>query len=532
MDIKKIFLVVILCTPSYFIFGQTTNTHPTTVSIEIPNETIWIDPMIYGQMLEDCNDKIIYGGLINENGEENSKVCELLKPLHIPVVRWPGGTYVHEYDWKKGIGPKKQRPVVKEFAWKGTETYQFGTDEFLRWCKKMGIEPYINFNMGNDPEYGGSLGDALSWIEYVNGSTETTFGKKRASNGYEEPYRVKYWGIGNENYGPWGRQTAETAKQYADRLYRWASAIRFQYPELQLLGVGHTYHWNDTILRKNGELIDFLTKHFYMGAWVKDESLQNPEYTLFSPAKVEIHLQKNVELLNKYNNQYERTKRPIRICIDEWNCRHSVYNGEKYVFTRNDPRKLFDIITIAGMLNVFIRQSPYIGMANYIFPINGHGLIKTVGNEDAYKTPIYYIFDLYRENMIGKKLNLNIKGDSTILPVNKLIVDGDISKELNTGNIILNYIDGTAVMSEDGVIHIALINRSHLREQKVKIKAPEGYFPVKVWKIQGSDINAVNSEKERNNISPQIVNLSGKKTNSTITISPSGFIMIRYESNK
>ncbi|MDO4556239.1 MAG: hypothetical protein Q4B70_14025, partial [Lachnospiraceae bacterium] len=142
----------------------------------------------------------------------------------------------------------------------------------------------------------------MSWIEYVNGSTETTFGKKRALYGHEEPYGVKYWGIGNENYGPWGRHTAETAKQYADRLHRWASAIRYQYPELQLLGVGHTYHWNDTVLQRNGKLIDFLTKHFYMGAKVRDERLQDPEHTLFSPAKVEIHLQKNAELLNAINN--------------------------------------------------------------------------------------------------------------------------------------------------------------------------------------------------------------------------------------
>ncbi|MDO4556240.1 MAG: alpha-L-arabinofuranosidase C-terminal domain-containing protein, partial [Lachnospiraceae bacterium] len=154
--------------------------------------------------------------------------------------------------------------------------------------------------------------------------------------------------------------------------------------------------------------------------------------------------------------------------MDEWNCRHSVFDGEKYVFTRNDPRRLFDIVTIAGMLNVFIRQSPYVGMANYIFPVNGHGMIKTVGNEDAYKTPIYYIFELYRKYMTGKKLDLNIKGAEISMPVNKLSVAGDISKDLNTGSIILNYIDGTAVMSEDSVMHIVLINRSHLREQEVK----------------------------------------------------------------
>ena len=446
MNIKKqlILLSLLFCFPYLTIYGQKTAKQTTIVTIEIPESPISIDPMIYGQMLEDCNDKVIYGGLINEDGTENPKVNELLMPLDMPIMRWPGGTYVHEYDWKKGIGPKNERPVVDEFAWKGKETNLFGTDEFLQWCKKIGTEPYINFNMGNDPVYGASLGDALSWIEYVNGSTKTTFGKKRALNGHEDPYQVKYWGIGNENYGPWGRHAAETAGVYSDRLYRWASAIRFQYPDLQLLGVGHTYHWNDTVLQQNGKHIDFLTKHFYMTAKMNDEKLQNPEYTLFSPMKVEIHIQKNAELLDKYNKQYGRQDKPIRFSIDEWNCRHSVFNGEKYQFTRNDARRLFDAATIAGMLNVFIRQSPHVGMANYIFPVNGHGLVRTAGTQDAYKTPNYFVFELYRKYMIGKKINVDIKGAEVSLPVNKLAVDGDISSELNRGSITINYVDGAA----------------------------------------------------------------------------------------
>lgn len=526
---KHFLFCLILCVPLSVIYGQKTDKQSTTVSIEIPDNPVFIDPMIYGQMLEDCNDKIIYGGLINNDGTENPKVNELLKPLDMPVMRWPGGTYVHEYDWKKGIGPKEERPVVAEFAWKGIETYQFGTDEFLQWCEKIGTEPYINFNMGNDPIYGASLGDALSWIEYVNGSSETTFGKKRALNGHEEPYGVKYWGIGNENYGPWGRHTAETAKQYAERLHRWGSAIRFQYPNLQLLGVGHIYQWNDTVLHRNGDLIDFLTKHFYMTAKMNEGKLQNPEYTLFSPAKVEIHLQKNIDLLNEVNERFDRVDRPVRLSIDEWNCRHSVFNGEKYQFTRNDARRQFDVVTIAGMLNVFIRQSPFVGMANYIFPVNGHGLIRTVGEKDAYKTSNYYIFELYRKYMVGNKLELDVKGEKITLPVRELAVEGAISKELNTGDVTLSYIDGAAVMTEEDIIHIALINRSHLKNQKVKIEVPEGYLPVTMWKIESDDINDANSENKRDNISPQIMNLSGKHLNSTIMIPPCGFILIQYK---
>ncbi|MDD4514044.1 alpha-L-arabinofuranosidase C-terminal domain-containing protein [Massilibacteroides sp.] len=530
MNIKKLLISsLFFCSICLSIYGQKTAKQTTIVTVVIPESSVRIDPMIYGQMLEDCNDKVIYGGLINEDGTENTKVNELLKPLDMPVMRWPGGTYVHEYDWKKGIGPMNERPVVDEFAWKGKETNLFGTDEFLKWCKKIGTEPYINFNMGNDPVYGGSLGDALSWIEYVNGSKETTFGKKRALNGHEDPYLVKYWGIGNENYGPWGRHTAETADVYSSRLYRWASAIRFQYPDLQLLGVGHTYHWNDTVLQKNGKLIDFLTKHFYMTAKMNNDKLLDPEYTLFSPVKIELHLQKNAELLEKYNKYFGRQGSPIRFSIDEWNCRHSVFNGEKYQFTRNDARRQFDIVTIAGMLNVFIRQSPYVGMANYIFPVNGHGLVRTIGTKDAYKTPNYFVFELYRKYMIGKKIDMDIRGPEITLPVNLLAVEGDISAELNKGDITVNFIDGSAVLTDKKDIHISLINRSHTQNQKTKIKVPDGYIPTIMWNIENKDINNRNTEDERENIVPQMINLSEKDLNSTLLIPPCGFALIIYK---
>lgn len=521
----KLFLLGLL---TLVVCGQKICGQTTIVTVDIPEYPIFIDPMIYGQMLEDCNDKVIYGGLINDDGTENPKVNELLKPLDMPIMRWPGGTYVHEYDWKKGIGPKENRPVVEEYAWKGKETHLFGTDEFLQWCKKIETEPYINFNMGNDPVYGASLGDALSWIEYVNGSTETTFGKKRAHNGHLEPYHVKFWGIGNENYGPWGRHSAETASVYADRLYRWASTIRFMHPDLQLLGVGHTYHWNDTVLQKNGALINFLTKHFYMTARMSEGKLQNPEYSLFSPAKIEIHLKKNAELLDNINNHFGRLDRPIRFSIDEWNCRHSVFDGEKFNFTRNDGRRQFDVVTIAGVLNVFIRQSPYVGMANYIFPVNGHGLIRTVGRTDAYKTPNYYVFELYRKYMIGKKINLDIQGKRITLPIKELAVEGDISSDLNKGDVSLNYIDGAAVLSNEEDIYIALVNRSHTQNQKVKIKIPDGYLPTVVWRIEHRNINAENTEDNKENIVPQKNDLSKKHLNSNFILPPCGFSLIQY----
>lgn len=527
--ILTLFLCLFCCFFTCFSSGDKIEKQVTNVTIGIPDNSIIIDPMIYGQMLEDCNDKVIYGGLLNEKNEENSAVFELLDSLKIPIVRWPAGTYIHEYDWENGIGPKKERLAINCIRWGGQDTNLFGTDEFLQWCQKMGTVPYLNFNMSNHSEYAASLGDALNWIEYVNGSVETAFGMKRVTNGHPDPYHVKYWCVGNENYGSYGIHKAETAKFYSNKLNQWASIIKSLYPELSLLAVGHVYDWNKEVLNKNGGLIDFLTIHFYMGAKVKDGIIQDPLYTLFAPVKTEMQIQKNVGLFNEINKRMNRTDYPIRLSVDEWNCRHSIFDNGKYSFTRNDDRRLFDVVTAAGMLNVFIRQSPYVGMANYIFPVNGHGLIRSVGDDDAYKSTVYYVFDFYRKYMTGRKLNMDIKGATLTLQTQKLAIEGDFDNSLLPEELVASFIDGAAVMFDNNTLNVTLINRSPDTSHEIKINVPEGFIPTEKWVLEDEDINTGNTKKERDRVVPQAMKLLKKHLHSTTIISPCGFILIQYK---
>jgi len=484
----------------------------TRISIKLTGQSAKIDPMIYGQMLEDCNDHIIYGGIINQDGGERPHVTELLKPLQIPVVRWPGGTFVLKYDWQNGIGPASSRPTVDDHIWGGKETHLFGTDEFLAWCNKVGTSPYINLNMGD-----GTLAKALNWIEYVNGGRESEYGRKREGNGHPEPYQVKYWGIGNENY------YNEDPSTFADRLFLWAGTIHSQYPGIQLLTVGHTYDWNKIVLEKNGNLIDFLTQHYYVTSRVRNDVLQNPENSLFAPSKMEAHLIKVGELLKNINRDLGRQGNPIRISVDEWNNRHQVFNGTDYKFTRNDSRKQFDVAIAAGMLNVFIRQSSTVGMANYIFPVNGHGLIKTVGDNDAFRTPIYYVFELYRQLMVGNRADIQIDGPGLSASEIDLSIVGDL-KEINLGNQTLNFIDGAAVLTTEGSINIALINRSPDKSQEIKLSLPKDYIPVKKWEIFHSDINATNGADKREEIMPKVTNIQDQGT--SFVIPPCGLLIV------
>ena len=509
--------------PSY---TQTVTGKTTTVTILQTASQATIDPMIYGQMLEDCNDAVVYGGVVDNEGNENPQVIEQLKPLRIPVMRWPAGTAIYDYEWKKGIGPKEKRVAVDELVWKGKEYYTFGTDEFIQWCAKIGAEPYINISMGNNSVINASLGEAVDWVEYVNGPKTSQMGALRAANGHPEPYGVKFWCIGNENYlsaGGGKIHKAESAEEYSALLDLWARTLKTVCPDLSLLGVGNDKAWNKVVLDRCGSQLDFLTLHYYMTARIKDDDIVDPWKTLFGPVRFEESLKVNIRVLDEYNARSGRKDNPVRYSIDEWNNRHSVFADDKYSFTRKDARRQFDVAGTAGMLNVFIRNSPQVAMANYIFPVNGHGLLKTVGNDDAYKSANYHVFDLYREYMLGSALGVNVEGPGmTGIRLGDLRMDGENDMDKET-LLDLCYIDCSAAVAEDGTLRIAIVNRSYDKAQKVKLNLPEGYRAVEAWSLESDDVKAANTESERENVKPAPAKVKG----GTLTLKPCGLVIVK-----
>lgn len=520
---------IVVCIALLLAWGtEAANAQVTQVSVKIPGRPVKIDPMIYGQMLENVNDSMIYGGIADRSGNVRKHLIPHLRDLKIPVMRWPGGTVVHEYHWENGIGPRNLRPTVPNLAWGGIENYQFGTDEFLQWCEEVGTEPYINFNMGNQAQYKGTLGEALTWIEYVNGGPETPYGKLRIANGRTKPYNVRYWCLGNENYltTTGGGHIKETEVVYAAKLKQWAGTIRQYHPDLELLGIGNTLKWNQTVLEECGNLVDFLTQHYYVNSKVQDGKIQNPTSTLFAPAKMEAHLALLGAQLDKMNQQLGRTDKPIRLSVDEWNNRHSVNQGDQFKFSRQAPRRQFDVAVMAGMLNAFIRQSPHVGMANYIFPVNAHGLIRTVGNTDAYQTATYQVMKQYREQLIGSKVDVTLQGPSIATASINPTIAGD-SREASYTVDSLTYIDAAAVLNSDKTIHLSVVNRSHDKSQKIIVDVPDGYIGKSVWTLANANINAANSTENRKEVLPVTIPIKSKRGKLTFEVPPCGLYIIK-----
>lgn len=522
---KRFGITLLFCTlltANSYSQNKVIESNTTTISISIPSQAIAINPMIYGQMLEDCNDKVIYGGVVSNEGKENMAVTELLRPLAIPVMRWPAGTAIYDYEWKKGIGP--ERKAEKEYIWGGMEYYTFGTDEFIGWCNRLEIEPYINLPMGNNNTYQHSLGNALDWIEYVNGASTTTYGALRAKYGHPEPYNVKFWCIGNENYLGNRFHKSESAQTYATNLAHWGKVIKSIYPDVSLLGVGRTSDWTKVILDHCHEWIDYITLHYYYTAQIDNKELLNPEKTLFTGALVEANIKDNIAVLKQANEKYGRESNPIHFSVDEWNNRHSVKKGEKFYFTRQDDRRQYDVVTVATMLNVFLRNSPHIAMGNYIFPVNGHGLVKSVGEDGAYRGATYYVFELYRKYLLGNLVNAEIIGpgyaNARIGDFARL--DGDVAAKTKDIRQDLCYVDAAAVVNQDGLC-IAVVNRSHDKEQKVKLNLPDGYKISEIWSIESEDITAANTIDNTDVVKPQLL----KTKKHSLTLSPCGLQIVR-----
>ncbi|HUW20226.1 MAG TPA: alpha-L-arabinofuranosidase C-terminal domain-containing protein [Sedimentisphaerales bacterium] len=291
---------------------------------------------------------------------------KLLKELNSPIYRWPGGNFVSGYDWRDGIGERDKRPPRKNPAWTGIEHNDFGLDEFMAFCREVGAEPLIVVNSGFGDDH-----SAGQEVEYANGSPETPMGRWRAANGHRRPYKVKWWGIGNEMYGKWqlGYMSLE---HYAQKHNLFAKAMRKADPSIRLVGVGDVGRWSEGMLKNCAEYMDLISEHFY-----KREKKAVTEHVRQTVDAV----RSKVEAHRKWRNELESLKgKDIRIALDEWN-----YWYGPYVYGELGTRYfLKDALGIATGLNEMIRNSDIVFMANYAQTVNVIGCIKTSKTDAAF----------------------------------------------------------------------------------------------------------------------------------------------------
>ncbi len=293
---------------------------------------VTIDRHIYGHFAEHLG-RCIYEGvwvgedspIPNTRGIRND-VVEALRQIRIPNLRWPGGCFADEYHWKYGVGPRDKRPRSINTHWGGViENNHFGTHEFLDLCEQLDCEPYICGNVGS-----GTVEEMSQWVEYLTFDGDSSMAAARAENGRQDPWRLKFWGVGNENWGCGGNMRPE---YYADLYRRYATYCRnLSDNKLYRIACGaHAadYRWTEVLMREAARLMDGLSLHYYTvpGSWEeKGSATEFDEADWFTTLQKTFFmnelLEKHTAIMDKYDPQ-----RRVALIVDEWGTWYDVGPG-------------------------------------------------------------------------------------------------------------------------------------------------------------------------------------------------------------
>jgi alpha-N-arabinofuranosidase len=235
------------------------------VKVDLDRRLGVVDRKVYGMFIEHLG-RCIYGGIyepsspLSDANGFREDVLKAAKGLRPPILRWPGGSFVSGYHWLDGVGPKDKRPVRRELAWNAVETNQFGTNEFIQYCRALDTEPYICANLGS-----GTMDEVAAWVEYCNGEAGTSHAALRAEHGFTHPHDVTYWGLGNEMYGDWqiGHKNAEDYAKLARQCAKVMKAVDSRI-KLVLCG-GQELDWDREVLGKCADVVDYISYHCYWG---------------------------------------------------------------------------------------------------------------------------------------------------------------------------------------------------------------------------------------------------------------------------
>lgn len=308
-------------------------------------------------------------------------VLELLKGLNSPVYRWPGGNFVSGYDWKDGIGERDLRPPRKNPAWRGVEHNDVGIHEFIQLCELLDTEPYIAVNAGL-----GGAEEARRQVEYCNGSADTPMGRWRTANGQSDPWKVKWWSVGNEMYGSWqlGHMATDS---FVEKHQKFADVMRSVDQDIVLVAVGDPGRWNEMMLSECSDHMDLISEHFYRQDWHGGGLMTHVR-------QIPRAIRDRAELHRRYRKEIpELEGKDIQICMDEWNYWYGphIYGelGTRYY--------LRDALGIAAGMNEFSKNSDIIYMANYAQTVNVIGAIKTDQTHSVYATT-GQVLKMYRDH--------------------------------------------------------------------------------------------------------------------------------------
>ncbi|MFC6652374.1 alpha-N-arabinofuranosidase [Paenibacillus rhizoplanae] len=452
-----------------------------------------IDRNIYGHFAEHLG-RCIYEGIWvgedspipNTKGIRND-VVEALKEMKIPVLRWPGGCFADEYHWKDGIGPSEDRKRMINTHWGGAvENNHFGTHEFMLLCAMLECEPYINGNVGS-----GTVQEMSEWVEYLTFNGVSPMAELRQKNGQEDAWSVKYFGVGNENWGCGGNMRPEF---YADLYRQYQTYVRnYGDNKIHRIACGANaddYNWTEVLMREATRFMDSLTLHYYTlptsdwnhkGAatgFGTDEYFTTLKKALFMDELVTRH----IAIMDKYDPE-----KRVGLIVDEWGTWYDVEPGTNpgFLYQQNTIR---DALVAGLTLNIFHKHSDRVRMANIAQTVNVLQAVILTEGEKMLLTPTYHVFNMYKVHQDAELLELTV--DSPVYSYE---------------GVEIPEVSASASVNAEGIIHVSLCNLNHASSAvlPLALRGLAGQASVSGTTLAGASIDAHNSFEQPEAVTPQ-----------------------------
>ena len=449
-----------------------------------------IEPEIYGHFSEHLGRCIYEGIYVGENSEipnvngMRTDVVEALKELKVPMLRWPGGCFADEYHWKDGIGPKETRKKMINTHWGGVvEDNSFGTHEFMELCRQIGCKTYVNGNLGS-----GTVQEMSEWVEYMTFNGVSPMADLRKKNGHEQPWKVDFFGVGNENWGCGGNMTPEF---YANEYRRYQTYVRNYDPEKPIKKVCcganvDDYFWTEGVMKtcfSHAEwahgFMDYLSLHYYVhpeGWEIKGSSTDFDGEVWYKTLNKALHMDELITRHGTIMDKYDPDKK-VGMCVDAWGAWYTFEPGTNpgFLYQQNTVRDAL----IAGItLNIFNKHSDRVKIAALAQMVNVLQSVLLTEGDKMIKTPTYHVMHMYRHHQGAKLLESSVTG-----------ID-----EIGTDEWKVPKVTESVSKDKDGIITITLNNLSIESAEEVEVQLANGVYKVVEARIvTNSDMHAHNT---------------------------------------
>ncbi len=491
---------------SRFAFGRSAQTAPAEsaavarIYVDSRRTIAPLDRNLFGSFLEHLG-RAIYEGIydpgssLSDANGFRKDVAEEVRNLGVPIIRYPGGNFVSGYNWMDGVGPKKDRPRVLDKAWNTLETNQFGTNEFMAWCKLAGTKPLMGLNLGT-----GTAERAAALVEYCNLEKGTKWSDLRRSHGVEQPHKVEHWCLGNEMDGPW-QIGHMTATEYGMKAQDAARQMRAVDPSLKLIACGSsgpfmpTYlEWDREVLEQCYEYVDGLSLHRYLGNTPEETGGDSAKFVAMN-LSMEKQIAETLAVCDLVRG-HKRSAKKLWLSFDEWNVWYRQRDGDAVNGHEHEAPHLLeevynleDALLVGGIVNSLMRNADRIKIAclaqlvNVIAPLmtNAKGVLRQT---------IFYPYSWALEYGHGSVLNMVVESPTY-----------DVSE---LGKVPYLDVAGT-LNSEDGKVSLFILNRDLTKAHTIEVnwqdKAPGKVLNSTI--LTGSNLKAFNSFEAPQQVAPQ-----------------------------